>query len=83
MSFGTALQVAAVKLVNALCGDGAVFLPGQGGGDFLPGFALLALLADELHKRFEPAVKSASAAGTFAFGRLNIVDDFLIHQRQV
>ena len=79
MTFGAALQMAAVKLVDALRGDGAIFFTGQGGGDFLPGFAPLALFADELHERFDPAVKGAPAAGAFALGRLRVIDDFLIH----
>jgi len=83
MTFGSALQIAAVKLVDALDGDGANFFAGQGGGDFPPGFAPLALFANELHERFEAAVKGAPAAGACALDRLIIGDDFLIHQRGV
>lgn len=83
MTFGAAVQVAAVKLMNALGGDGAGFFAGQSGGNFLPRFALLALLVDKLREQFEAAVEGAPAAGAFAFGRLIVVDDFLIHQQGV
>jgi len=83
MTFGSALQIVAVKLVDALGGDGAAFFTGQGGGDFLPRFAPLALFADEFHERFDPAVKGAATAGAFALGRLRVIDDFLIHQSRV
>jgi len=83
MSFGVALQMAAVKLMNALRGDRATFLTGQGSGDLLPRFAPLALFADEFYERFKAAMKSSAAAGAFATGRLASVDDFLFHQQPV
>lgn len=80
---GLTLQVAPVELVQSLKRDAATFLGAKPGGDFLPRLALLALLADEIHKWFKAAVERPSAAGAFAFNRLGVIDDFWIHQRGV
>jgi hypothetical protein len=78
-----ALNVTPIKLMNALRGDGAVLFAGERGGNFLPRFAPLALLADEIHERFKAAVEGAPASGAFSFHRLGGVDDVWIHQRTV
>ena len=83
MPFGTVLQMTPVKLVNALRGDGAILFAGKQGHDLFPRFAPLALFTDEIHEWFEPAVKSPTAAGAFAFPRPAIVDDVWIHQCKV
>jgi hypothetical protein len=83
ISFGTALQMPPVKLMNALRGDGAVLFTGERGGNFLPRFASLALFTYETHERFKAAVESASAATAFALHRLGVVDELWIHQRTV
>jgi hypothetical protein len=80
MAFGAFLQMTPVKLMNALGGDGTIFFTGQCSGDFLPCPAPLALFADEIHERFEPAVKGTPAAGAFPFRRLLVIDDFWIRQ---
>ena len=76
-------QVAPVKLVQSLRRDDAILFCPEPDGDLLPGPALLALLADELHERFEAAVKWSSAARMITFHRLAVVDDFWIHQQRV
>ena len=81
MPFAAALQMTPVKLMDALGGDGAAFFTGQRGGNFLPRLAPLAMFADEIHERSEPAVKSASAAGSLTLHRMLVVDDFWIHLR--
>ncbi|MGA2281099.1 MAG: hypothetical protein ABSG80_12435 [Verrucomicrobiota bacterium] len=75
MSFDAPLHMTAVKLMNALGGDGAIFFARQCGGNFLPCPAPLALFVDEIHERFQPAVKCASAAGSFPFHWLRVMDD--------
>jgi len=74
-------QVAPIELIQTLIRNGAILLSAEQQGDFVPRSALLALLANEFHERFETAVISASAAGAFALYRLAIVDDVWIHQR--
>jgi hypothetical protein len=69
--------------VNTLRCNGAAFFVGKHGGNFLPGPAPLALLSDEIHERFKPAVKSPATAAAFTLRRLAIVDDVWIHQRKV
>jgi len=83
ISFGAALQMTAVKLMNTLGGDSAALFAGKRGGDFFPRRTPLALFADEIHKRFQTAVEGASAAGAFALCRSVVIDDFWIHQRGV
>jgi hypothetical protein len=68
MRLGLAFQVAPVKLVQSLKRYDATFLGAELRGDFLPRPALLALFADELHERFEPASICAPAAPPFLFG---------------
>ena len=55
-------QVPPVELVQALKRDGTAMFGAESRGNFLPRPALLALLADERHERFEAAAISASAA---------------------
>jgi hypothetical protein len=55
------LQVSPVELMRTLKADGASFVDAQQFGDFLPGLAVAALLADELDVRFEPTVIGTSA----------------------
>ena len=55
-------QVAPVELVQSLKRDDAILFGAKPGGDFLPRPALLALLADKFHERFQAAAISASAA---------------------
>jgi hypothetical protein len=81
MSFGAGLQMTPVKLMDALGGDDTVFFTCQRSGDFFPCPATQALIADEIHKRFEPAVEGTPAAGAFPFHWMLVVDDFWIHQR--
>ena len=57
--------MSSVELVNALKGDEAALLAAQQLGDFLPCTPSLALFADEVHERFQPAMVGATAA---AFG---------------
>ena len=83
MRLRPALNVTPIELMHALRGDGAAFFIGKHGGDFLPRSAPLALFTDEIHERFEPAVKGAPAAAAFMLRRLAVVDDFWIHQRKV
>ena len=83
MRLRPALNVAPIKLMNALRGDGAVFFTEKHGGNFLPCPAPLALITDEIHEWFEPTVKSPTAAAVFALRRPAIVDDVLIHQLKV
>jgi hypothetical protein len=64
-------QVPPIELVQPLKRDVTTLLGAEPGGDFLPRPALLPLLADEGHKRFEAAAISASAAPLplpFTFG---------------
>ena len=77
---GLTLQVAPVELVQTLKRDNAILFGAELGGNFLPRLALLALLTDKVHKRFEAAAISASAAAVFALYRLAVADDFFIHQ---
>ena len=83
MRLRPALNVAPKKLMNALRGDGAAFFTKKHGRNFLPGPAPLALLTDEFHEWFKPAVKSPTAAGAFALPRPAIVDEVWIHHRKV
>ena len=83
MRLRPALNVAPIKLMNALCGDGAAFFIGKHGGNFLPRPAPLALFTDEIHEWFKPAVKSPTAAAVFALRRPAVADDVWIHQRKV
>ncbi len=69
-------QVAPVELVQTLKRDDTILFGAKPGSDFLPRPALLALFADEVHKRFEAAVEWSPAAGTISFHRLVDVDDF-------
>ena len=80
---GLTFQIASVELMQTLKGDAATFLGAEQRGDFLPRFALLALFADEVHERFQTAVKGAPAAAAFMLCRLAAVDDFWIHQHRV
>ena len=64
-------QVPPIELVQPLKRDVTTLLGAELGGNFLPRPALLPLLADEVHKRFEAAAISASAAPLhllFTFG---------------
>ena len=83
MRLRPALNVAPKKLMNALRGDGAVFFNGKHGGNLLPRPAPLALVTDEIHEWFKPAVKSPTAAAVFALRRPAVADDVWIHQRKV
>jgi hypothetical protein len=58
---GLPFQVAPIKLVQPLKRDGTNLLGAEPDGDFLPGPALLALLADEFRERFQAAAIGASA----------------------
>lgn len=78
-----ALGVTTVELMDTLGTDDTTLLHAEKLGDFLPCPASLTLFADEIHKRFEPTVKSSSAAGALSLHRLVIVDDVRIHQRKV
>ena len=68
MRLGLPFQVAPIKLVQSLKRDGAIFLGAEQRSDLLPRLALLALLADEVHERFEAATIRATAAPPFLFG---------------
>jgi hypothetical protein len=83
MRLHPALNVTAIKLMNALRGDGAAFFTEKHGGNFLPCPASLALFTDEIHEWFKPAVKSPTAATVFALRRPAVADDVWIHQRKV
>ena len=83
MCLRPALKVTPIKLVNALRGDAAGFFSEKHGGNFLPRPAPLALVTDEIHEWFKPAVKSPPAAAAFALPRPAIVDDVWIHHRKV
>ena len=83
MRLRPALNVAPIKLMNALRGDGAAFFTEKHGGNFLPRSAPLALVTDEIHEWFKSAVKSPTAAAVFALLRPAIVDDVWIHHRKV
>jgi hypothetical protein len=83
MRLHPALNVTAIKLMNALRGDGAAFFTEKHGGNFLPCPAPLALITDEIHEWFEPTVKSPTAAAAFALSRPAVVDDVWIHHRKV
>ena len=83
MRLHPALNVTAIKLMNALRSDGAAIFIGKHGGNFLPRPATLALFTDEIHERFKPAVKSPTAAAVFALRRAAVADDVWIHQRKV
>jgi hypothetical protein len=61
--------------MNALRSDGAAFIVGNQCGDFLPGPAPLALVTNEIHEYFKPAVKSPPAAAAFALRRSAGADD--------
>ena len=76
MRSGLTFQVAPVELVQPLKRDTATFFGAERRGDFLPRPALLALFADEIHKRFKAAVEWSSAARTIPFHRLVDVDGF-------
>jgi hypothetical protein len=78
-----ALKVTPIKLMNALCSDGAAIFTEKHGGNFLPCPAPLALFTDEIHEWFKPAVKSPPAAAAFTLHRPAIVDDVWIHHRKV
>jgi len=83
MRLRPAVKITPIKLMNALRGDGATFIMGKHGGNFLPCPAPLALFTDEIHEWFEPAVKSPTAAAAFTLHRPAIVDDVWIHYRKV
>ena len=83
MGLRPAVKITPVKLMNALRGDGAAFFTEKHGGNFLPRPAPLALVTDEIHEWFNPAVKSPTAAAVFALLRPAIVDDVWIHHRKV
>ena len=83
MRLRPALNVAPIKLMNALRGDGAAFFTEKHGGNFLPSPAPLALFTNEFHEWFKSAVKSPTAAAVFALLRPAIVDDVWIHHRKV
>ena len=69
-------QIAPVELVQTLRCYAATFFGAEHRGDFLPRPTLLALFADEIHKRFKAAVEWSSAARTIPFHRLVDVDGF-------
>lgn len=83
MRLRPALNVAPIKLMNSLRSDGTAFFIGKHGGNFLPRPAPLALVTDEIHEWFKPAVKSPTAAAVFALRRPAVADDVWIHQRKV
>jgi len=83
MRLRPALKVPPIELMNALRSDGAAFIVGNQCGDFLPGPAPLALVTDEIHECFKPAVKSPTTAAAFALRRSAVADDVWIHQRKV
>ena len=83
MRLRASLNVAPIKLMNALRSDGAAFFTEKHGGNFLPSPAPLALFTNEFHEWLKPAVKSPPAAAAFALHRPAIVGDVLIHQRKV
>jgi len=64
MRFSRPQDEAPVELVDALKGDGAAFLAAQRLGDLFPGLPSLALFANKIHKRLEPAMVGATAAGS-------------------
>ena len=75
MRLRPALKVTPIKLMNALRGDAAGFFSEKHGGNFLPRPAPLALVTDEIHEWFNPAVKSPTAAAVFALRRPAVADD--------
>jgi hypothetical protein len=75
MRLRPALKVTPIKLMNALCGDGAAIFTEKHGGNFLPRPAPLALFTNKIHEWFKSAVKSPTAAGAFTLHRPVIVDD--------
>jgi len=83
MRLRPALKVTPIKLMNALRSDDAAFFTEKHGGNFLPCPAPLALVTDEIHEWFKPAVKSPTAAAAFALRRSTVADDVRIHQRKV
>jgi hypothetical protein len=68
MRLGLPFQVAPIKLVQTLKRDDATFLGAEQRSNFLPRPALLAMFADEIHERFEPAAIRAPAAPPFISG---------------
>jgi len=72
-------QMAPVELVQTLKRDGATLLGAEPHGNFLPCPALLALLADEVNKRFEAAAIGLPAAAI----RLSSIVGFRIHSLPV
>ena len=77
-----ALGVTAGELMGALGSDDTTFLGAEQGGDLFPGLALLTLLADEIHERFEPTVKGSTAAESLSFHWLRVIHSFRIHQQR-
>jgi hypothetical protein len=61
--------------MHALRSNGAAFFTEKHGGNFSPSLAPLALITDEIHEGFQPAVKSPTATAMFALCRPAIVDD--------
>ena len=83
MRLRPAVKITPIKLMHALRCYGTTFFIGKHGGNFLPRPAPLALVTDEIHEWFKPAVKSPTAAAVFALRRPAVADDVLIHQRKV
>ena len=83
MRLRPAVKITPIKLMNTLRSDGAAFFTEKHGGNFLPRPAPLALVTDEIHEWFKPAVKSPTAAAVFALRRPAVADDVWIHHRKV
>ena len=62
MRFSHPFQFTPVKVIRRVKRDADVFFGEQQIGDFLPRFAPLALLADEIKVRFQNAVECFAAA---------------------
>ena len=76
-----ALGVTTPELMDTLSTHDTTLLCAEQLGDFLPCSASLTLFTDEIHERFEPTVKSSSAAGAFSLHRQGVIHGFRIHQR--
>jgi hypothetical protein len=78
---GTAFQVSAIELVDALEGNETTFLVVKSFRDFFPCLALPPLLTDEFDVGFQPAVKRQAAAGFFPFRPWRPLGSFRIHRQ--
>jgi hypothetical protein len=74
--------VTLAELVESLGADEAVLFAAEQLSDLLPGPAALTLLANEVQKRFESAVKGPTATGTGALCERRVIHSFRIHQRR-